>query len=116
MRIHRTDEGGNVMTARQWDPSENLDTPERIEAWLETAASDDDPAYFRQAVLDAAKAEGMSLISRRTGIPRQTLYRSFGAQGNPSYEMVRKVVKALGGRLTITPTSGHEHAKQQAVS
>ncbi|MBQ5547529.1 MAG: hypothetical protein IIT33_01645 [Prevotella sp.] len=42
MRIHRTDEGGNVMTVRQWDPSENLDTSERIEAWLETAVSDDD--------------------------------------------------------------------------
>lgn len=103
------------MTIRQWDPSENLDTPNRIEAWLAIAASED-PAYFRQAVLDAAKAEGMSLISRRTGIPRQTLYRSFSAQGNPSYEMVRKVVKALGGRLTITPTSGHEHAKQQTIS
>lgn len=104
------------MAIRQWDSSENLDTPNRIEAWLETAASKDDPACFRQALLDAAKAEGMSQISRRTGIPRQTLYRSFGAQGNPSYEMVRKVVKALGGRLTITPTSGHAHTKQQAIS
>ena len=104
------------MTIREWDPSENLDTPERIEAWLAIAASEDDPAYLRQALLDAAKAEGMSQISRRTGIPRQTLYRSFSAQGNPSYEMVRKVVKALGGRLTITPASGHEHMKQQAIS
>ena len=104
------------MTIREWDPSENLDTPERVEAWLETAASEDDPAYLRQALLDAAKAEGMSLLSRRTGIPRQTLYRSFSAQGNPSYEMVWKVVKALGGRLTITPTSRHEHTKQQAIS
>lgn len=104
------------MTIREWDPSENLDTPERIEAWLAIAASEDDPAYLRQALLDAAKAEGMSLISRRTGIPRQTLYRSFGAQGNPSYEMVRKVVKALGGRLTITPASGHEHTKRQTIS
>lgn len=104
------------MTIREWDPSENLDTQDRIEAWLAIAASEDDPAYLRQALLDAAKAEGMSQISRWTGIPRQTLYRSLSAQGNPSYEMVSKVVKALGGRLTITPASGHAHTKQQTMS
>lgn len=64
------------MTIRQWDPSENLDTPDRIEAWLATAANEDDPAYLARkhgsvrggkgirTVGNGQKREGAQCLSR----------------------------------------------------
>ena len=43
----------------------------------------------------------MSRVAKDTGIQRETLYRSFSEQGNPTFETLSSVLEALGMKLAI---------------
>jgi probable addiction module antidote protein len=55
-----------------WDPSEYLDSPESIAAYLKAAFEDGDPALITTALGDIARAIGMSQLASRTGVTRET--------------------------------------------
>jgi probable addiction module antidote protein len=46
-----------------------------------------------------AKARGMAQIAKDTGLRRESLYKALSPEGNPEFNTVLKVVKALGIRL-----------------
>jgi len=48
----------------------------------------------------------MSQLARDTGITREELYKAFSEDRNPTFATVRKVVKALGLKLTLFNTGG----------
>jgi probable addiction module antidote protein len=54
-----------------------------------------------EALGDAAKAHGLSEISRQTGLRRENLYGSLSARGNPGLANVMKVLDALGLELRV---------------
>jgi probable addiction module antidote protein len=84
-----------------YDVAEHLRTPEEmaayLDAWLEEAP--DDAAGIAKALGDIARAKGMSLVAKETGLSRESLYRALSAEGNPSFATVLKVARALGFRL-----------------
>jgi len=84
-----------------YDVAEHLRTPEEmaayLDAWLEEAP--DDAAGIAKAFGDIARAKGMSLVAKETGLSRESLYRALSAEGNPSFATVLKVARALGFRL-----------------
>jgi probable addiction module antidote protein len=86
-----------------WDPSEHLDSPEAIAAYLDAALEDGDPALISAALGDIARAKGMSQLARETGLSRESLYRSLSSEGNPELATVIKVMKSLGLRLSASP-------------
>jgi probable addiction module antidote protein len=43
----------------------------------------------------------MTLIAKKTGLGRESLYKALSAQGNPELSTVLKVVKALGLQLQV---------------
>jgi probable addiction module antidote protein len=47
----------------------------------------------------------MADLARKTGITREALYRSLSAEGNPELATLTKVLRALGMRLAIQPTT-----------
>ncbi|WP_084536829.1 addiction module antidote protein [Azospirillum halopraeferens] len=57
----------------------------------------------RALVVDAlgnmARARGMTHVAKETGPARESLYRSLGADGNPEFATVLKVISAAGLRL-----------------
>lgn len=85
-----------------WDAADYLDTPKAIIAYLDEAAADDDPALLQAALGDVARAKGMSAVASEVGVGRESLYKSLAATGNPSFQTVSRVVRALGGRISIT--------------
>ncbi len=87
------------MKTKPFDVAEYLDSPEMIAAYLEECLQDDDPRVFLVALGDAARARGMTDISRLTGLGRQSLYKAFNGQAEPRFDTVLKVLKALGIRL-----------------
>jgi len=89
-----------IATSR-WDVTEHLDSPEAIAAYLEAAIEEDDPAFFRKALSDVARAKGMSQVARDAGITRPALYKALGEGGNPSMATVMGVMKALGVKLAV---------------
>jgi probable addiction module antidote protein len=89
-----------VKTSR-FDPAEHLQTPEDIAAFLEAAIEEDgdDPAFIARALGVAARAKGMSDLAKETGLDRASLYKALSDEGNPTFDTIFKVAKALGVKL-----------------
>lgn len=77
-----------------------LADPAEASAYL-NAALDDSPRAFLKALKNVAQARQMSRVAKDAGIQRETLYRSFSEQGNPTFETLSSVLEALGMKLSI---------------
>jgi probable addiction module antidote protein len=84
-----------------FDPAKYLKSEEEIIAYLDAAMEDNDPAHIARALGDVARSEGMTEISRRTGLGRQALYTALSEQGNPTLETVTSIIASLGLRLSV---------------
>ena len=85
---------------RPFDPSEYLDTPEGIQAYLEDAFASGEPAEITDALGVVARAIGMSELAERTGLSRPALYKALSRGGNPEFATIVKVAHALGFKLS----------------
>jgi len=84
-----------------YDGADYLKTSEDIALYLEAAMEDEDERVLLLALRNATKAiGGMSELSRRTGLSRETLYRTLSENGNPKFSTLRAILKAFG--LTIS--------------
>jgi probable addiction module antidote protein len=84
-----------------FDPAKYLKSEEEIIAYLDAAMEGNDPAHIARALGDVARSEGMTEISRRTGLGRQALYTALSEQGNPTLETVTSIISSLGLRLSV---------------
>lgn len=84
---------------RQWDAAEHLETEEDMAAYLEAALEEGDASLIATALGDIARAKGMTEIARKTGLGRESLYKTLSPEGNPEFATVLKVVRALGLKL-----------------
>lgn len=85
----------------RYDAADYIRTEEDIAAYLEAAMEEagDDGAFLAQALGDIARARGMMQLAKDTGLSREGLYKALSATGNPSFDTVLKVVRALGLKL-----------------
>ena len=92
-----------------WDSAALLKTEEDVAAYLdaalEIAQSENDPAFLVKALGTAAKAHGMGDIASETGLGRESLYKALSGDGNPSFATVMKVMTALGMELHATAST-----------
>ena len=72
-----------------------------IVEYLCAALEDENPDVFLAAVSDVARARGMTTISNRTGLGRESLYKALAPGAKPRYETIVKVLHGLGVRLTV---------------
>ena len=84
----------------EFDAAEYLDNEETIIEYLNLALADEDPKEFLRALNTVARARGMMELARKTGMPRESLYRALSERGNPSWQTLRKISSALGFSLT----------------
>jgi len=60
-----------------------------------------DEADFVHALGIAARARGMSEVAKLAGVTRASLYKSLADKGNPRFDTISMVTKALGCKLVI---------------
>jgi probable addiction module antidote protein len=89
------------VTTRKWDASEYLDSPEMIHEYLKAAFEEGDSELLITAIGNVAKAQGMSEIARKSALSRQNLYKALSPEGSPKFNTVKKVIEAMGCKLTI---------------
>ncbi|MBM3337071.1 MAG: putative addiction module antidote protein [Betaproteobacteria bacterium] len=91
-----------------WDAVQELKSEKDIALYFEACLDDDpgDGSLIRAALGDIARARGMSLVARETGLARESLYKALSPEGNPEFTTVMKVIKALGFRLHVELTQG----------
>ncbi|CAM8620054.1 COG3636 Predicted transcriptional regulator [Oxalobacteraceae bacterium] len=92
----------------KWDAVHELKSEEDIALYFEACLEDDpgDGSLIRAALGDIARARGMSLVARETGMARESLYKALSPEGNPEFATVMKVIKALGFRLHAELANG----------
>jgi probable addiction module antidote protein len=88
-----------------------LQDPASAALYLEEALAAGDTDAFKLALHNVAEAQlgGMSALSRRTELNRETLDRSLSEEGNPTLETLTKVLQALGLRISIAVESMSVH-------
>lgn len=89
-----------IKTAR-FDAADYLDSPADLEAYLEAALEENDPAFFQKALGTVARAQGMQAVADKSKATRAGLYKALSAEGNPEFATVYRVISALGYRLTL---------------
>ena len=52
---------------------------------------------------DIAKAKGMTMIARESGLGRENLYKALAPGAKPRFDTVLKVIKAIGVKLHAKP-------------
>jgi len=90
-----------------FDASDYLDSEEMMAEYLAACLEDENPDVFLSALADVAKAKGMSQVARDSGLGRESLYKALAPGAHPRHETIRKVVEALGLKITITPIEAH---------
>ena len=69
------------------------------------------PAALR-TVADALG--GMSTLAEKTGLSRETLYRTLSDKGNPRLDTLATILAAFGLRLSVRP-AGKRRGRQAAA-
>lgn len=79
-----------------------LADPVEASAYLNAALEDSQRAFLK-ALKNVAQAQQMSRVAKDAGVQRETLYRSFSEEGNPTFETLSSVLGALGMKLSVVP-------------
>lgn len=83
---------------------------EQLKTALDKFTHENDAESFLLTLRKLAKAQGgMSSLSKKVGINRQNLYRTFASTGNPKFRSLNSILKGLGYRLSIEPINGKKN-------
>jgi probable addiction module antidote protein len=85
-----------------FNAAEFLDDEEVIAEYLNAALEDPNPDVFLLAVSNVAKARGIAKVATASGLGRESLYKALAPGAKPRYDTIRKLIDALGVRLTVT--------------
>jgi probable addiction module antidote protein len=84
-----------------WDSADYLKTDKDIAEYLDAVLEDGDPALVSHALGVISRSKGMAMIATKTGLGRESLYKSLSSEGNPELATFLKVIKALGLKLHV---------------
>ena len=86
----------------QEDLLESLKEPAEAVEYLNAALHDGDPEVFLLALRDVAEAlGGVSNLSKKTKLNRESLYRTLSKRGNPQLQSLSTLLEALGLKLAV---------------
>ena len=89
------------------DLLERLKNPDYAAKYLAQVLAEKDRAAFLLALKDVVEATGgMSLMARRVGLTRPSLYKVFSKRGNPTLQTLQTILEALGLRVTVASAKG----------
>lgn len=94
-------------------------TDARIAENYINAALEDSPEMFLVAMRNVAEAHRMAKVAQEAGVNRESLYRAFSKQGNPTLNTLTSVLDALGlvfsVRSKVTEPSGAGPSGQAGI-
>jgi probable addiction module antidote protein len=87
----------------RFDAAEYLGTPERQAAYITAALETGELDLVRDALRLVARAQGMAGIAKTAKLNRESLYKALGDAGNPEFDTILRVIRALGLTLSARP-------------
>ena len=89
---------------KKFDVVEYLEDEEDIQAYLNAAIEEGDTKYFFKALGNIARSRNISQLSKDAGMSREGIYKALSGEGNPSFNTVARITKALGLKLQFKGT------------
>lgn len=89
-----------LAASRPFNAAEHLRV-EDLPEFLAEALHDGDARVLPVALRTAAAVLGMTELARRTGLSRETLYRTLSDKGNPRLDTLAAILSAFGMRLAV---------------
>lgn len=109
--------GKTTKTARASAPfraAEYLRNERDIATYLETMFADGDARAVPLALRTVADAlGGMAVLAERTGLSRETLYRTLSKEGNPRLDTLAAILASFGLRLAVASVHSKRSRKPQ---
>ena len=92
----------------RYDVAEHLRTPEEMAAYFDACLEEanGDTAFIIKALGDIARAKGMTQVAQDAGLSRESLYKALSGERRPEFDIILKVIDALGLKLHagVSPT------------
>jgi probable addiction module antidote protein len=89
--------------ARIYDAAKYRDDPKAIAQYLNDALSTEDPFLITRAIGTMVRAQGVTRLSRKAGMRRDSLAKLFTGEESPAFDTVMKLVLALDVILIAKP-------------
>jgi probable addiction module antidote protein len=99
-----------------FDAADYLDTAEARAMFLTEALKSNDPPLIASAIGAVARACGMAMIAKATGLPRGALRDLMSGRGDPHLATVLKVLQAAGLRLAVRAPSKSASGMRQRTT
>jgi probable addiction module antidote protein len=80
-----------------------LDDTEAVAEYVTAMLGTNDPDLLLLALGDLARAKGMAQVAKDAGLGRESLYKALAPGAKPRFDIVMKVARALGVKLTAHP-------------
>jgi len=104
----RVNTGRNTKTAAPsvaFRAADYLRSEKDIAAYIEAMLADGEPRAVPVALRTVADAMGgMAALADKTGLSRETLYRTLSEKGNPRLDTLAVILAAFGLRLSVLPS------------
>jgi len=91
------------MNTSKFDIADYLDSNEMVAEYLNTVLEEGNESDLVVAIGHIAKTIGISKIIEQTGLNRETLNKSLSYESKPQFETIMKILKAIGGKINISP-------------
>ena len=93
--------------SRPFRAADHLQSEAEVAAYIEAMLEDGDARAVPVALRTVAEAVGgMGALARKTGLSRETLYRTLSKRGNPRLDTLAAILAAFGLRLTVRTRGG----------
>ncbi len=94
----------NEARSAPYKVTDYLETPDAIQEYLNAALEDGDERVLLRALRNVVdKMGGISHLASRTGLARESLYRTLSEESNPRFSSLIAILKAMGLKLAVRP-------------
>ena len=86
----------------QW-LSKKLQNAKFAAEFINAASEEDDPRIYLSALRQVVEARGgIKVISEKTSLSKETLYRTLSSRGNPTIRTLSAVLRATGLKMAVS--------------
>ena len=103
-------------SSRSFRVGEHLRNEREIAGYIEAVLAEGEPKMLPRALRNVADAMGgLGKLAERTGLSRETLYRTLSERGNPRYDTLFNILTAFGLRVSVVPTRPASRSHRRAA-
>jgi probable addiction module antidote protein len=100
---------------RDYDPANYIKDADTALVFIKEAVKQKDYGFLLSTLGIVARSQGMSKLAKSLKLNRESLYKSFSKNGNPSFMTVVKLLEAIGFDIEISPKPQSKRPEGKAV-